>query len=153
MDYYYNDVIIFSISSDVSNKLLSYCDNYHFRTESGGIIVGVINPFSNMIVATDITEPQKKDKCTVSRYRRAEYGHQDIMDRLWDESNHTKTYLGEWHTHNECLPHPSSIDQKNWLDISKRKQNSDWLFFIIVGTIEIGIWTITNDQIVKLQIK
>lgn len=150
MDYHYNNVIVFSLSSDVYGKLSSYRENYHFRNESGGIIVGVLKPAENMIIATDVTEPQKKDKCDTFTYKRAEYGHQDIMDKLWDESQHAKTYLGEWHTHNQRIPHPSFVDRRNWMEISKRKQNSDWLFFVIIGTEQIGIWTIANEKIVRM---
>ena len=72
------------------------------------------------------------------------------MDKLWDDSQHAKTYLGEWHTHNQRIPQPSFIDRRNWMEISKRKQNSDWLFFVIVGTEQIGIWTIVNEKIVQM---
>jgi len=150
MEYHYNNMIVFSLSPNVYEKLLSYKDNYHFRIESGGIIVGVLSPADSRIIATDVTEPQKKDKCTAFTYKRAEYGHQQLMDKLWDESQHSKTYLGEWHTHNQCIPQPSFVDRRNWIEISKRDRNSKWLFFVIVGTEKLGIWTIVNEKIVQM---
>ncbi|MCO5388554.1 MAG: Mov34/MPN/PAD-1 family protein [Desulfosporosinus sp.] len=150
MDYIYNDVIALSLSAEVYGRFLAYIDNYNFKIENGGIIVGILNPAKKMIIATDVSEPQKKDRCSAFAYRRAEFGHQEIMDKLWEESQHTKTYLGEWHTHNQRIPLPSFTDRRNWLEISRRKQNSDWLFFVIVGTEQIGIWTIASGKIVQM---
>ena len=152
MDYY-NDLICFSLNSEVYDKLINYIENYDFKIESGGIIIGILNPAENQIIATDLTEPQAKDKCTAVTYKRSEYGHQEIMDKLWEESQNFKTYLGEWHTHNQRIPQPSLIDRRNWMKISKRKQNSEWIFFLIVGTEKIGVWTISNEKIVQLELR
>jgi hypothetical protein len=152
VDYYYGKLMIFSINEVVYQKWTNYIDNYNFDIESGGIIVGKLNPAEKQVIATDITEPQQKDKCTKNTYKRAEYGHQEIMDNLWKESEYVKTYIGEWHTHNQRVPHPSWIDQRNWLQISKRRQNSIWLFFVIVGTEQLGVWTVIEGKIVKLEI-
>lgn len=150
MDYY-NDLICFSLNSEVHDKLTNYIGNYDFKIESGGIIIGILNPAEKQIIATDLTEPQAKDKCTAVTYKRSEYGHQEIMDKLWEESQYIKTYLGEWHTHNQRIPQPSLIDRRNWMKISKRKQNSEWIFFLIVGTEQIGVWTISNGEIEQLE--
>lgn len=151
MDYYCENLMIFSIEEIVYQKWTSYIDNYNFEIESGGIIVGKLNPAEKQVIATDITEPQKEDKCTKNTYKRAECGHQEIMDNLWKESGFVKTYIGEWHTHNQRMPHPSWIDRRNWLQISKRKQNSEWLLFVIVGTEQIGVWSVLDGEIVKME--
>lgn len=150
MNYYYKNKIVLSFSSSVCEKFLEYIKFYHFKRENGGIIVGILNPVRKRIVITDVTEPQKKDKCSSYRFKRDVYGHQEIMDQLWKESDNIKTYLGEWHTHNERIPKPSFVDRRNWINISKRKQNSDWLFFVIVGTQKIGIWTIEDGKIEQM---
>lgn len=152
MDYYCENLIIFSIDEAVYQKWTCYLDNYNFEIESGGIIVGKLNPAEKQVIATNITEPQKEDKCTKNAYKRAGYGHQEIMDNLWKESGFAKTYIGEWHTHNESVPHPSWVDRRNWLQISKRKQNSTWLFFVIVGTEQIGVWSVLDGKIVKMEV-
>lgn len=151
MDYYYEKSIVLSIDEDVYQKWTGYIDNYNFAIESGGIIVGKLNPIEKQVIATDITLPQNNDKCTKNRYIRAELGHQEIMDNLWKESGSVKTYIGEWHTHNQGMPQPSWIDRRNWLQISKRKQNSERLFFVIVGTAQIGVWGVLNGKIVKME--
>ena len=150
MDYHYNDLIVFSINSDVYEALASYKEKHTFRIERGGIIAGIIEPAKTQITLTDFTEPQKRDICLPCFYKRAAYGHQEIMDRLWEESQYTKTYLGEWHTHNQRSPQPSNIDAQNWIRISKRNHNSEWLFFLIVGTEQLGVWTVFDDKIVRM---
>lgn len=152
MDYHYKNDLILSLGSSVLEKFRKYIECYHFDNESGGIIVGTLNSGGKEIIVTDVTEPQKKDSSSSIRFKRDEYGHQEIMDQLWEESDYIKTYLGEWHTHNERIPKPSFIDRRNWINISKRKQNSSWLFFIIVGTQELGVWAIEDKKIVKMLI-
>jgi hypothetical protein len=149
---FYNDLICFSLNSEVHEKITYLMRNYHFKIESGGIIIGILNPAEKQIIATDLTEPQAKDRCTAVMYKRSEYGHQERMDKLWEESGYVKTYLGEWHTHNQRIPQPSFTDRRNWMQISRRKQNSEWLFFLIVGTEQIGVWTISNGEIVQMQL-
>lgn len=151
MYFYCEKSIVFSIDEVVYQKWTSYIDNCNFVIESGGIIVGKLNPAEKQVIATDITVPQIADKCTKNRYIRAELGHQEIMDNLWKESGFVKTYIGEWHTHNQRVPQPSWIDRRNWLQISKRKQNSAWLFFVIVGTEQIGVWGVRDGKIVKME--
>lgn len=150
MEFNYAHRVTVSLDEDVHRKFLWYKNEYHHRTESGGIIVGVLQPNDSRYFVTDITEPQRKDSCTKSRYKRAEIGHQTIMDTLWEQSNHKKTYLGEWHTHDQDIPTPSSVDLKNWIEISRRKQNSQWLFFVIVGKTQIGVWTVDDNQVREL---
>jgi integrative and conjugative element protein (TIGR02256 family) len=150
MIFSYKDVIALSLSKIVVDKFIDYMKHYRFGIESGGIIIGTLNPAANQIIATDVTEPQKKDRQSTFAFLRSEYGHQEIMNNLWESSGRIKTYLGEWHTHNQNIPKPSCIDKKNWIEISRRKQNSNWLFFTIVGKQDIGVWTISDGKIVKM---
>lgn len=143
-------MIVLSISPEIYSKFIEYIEQYNFKIESGGIIAGTLLPAEKKIIVTDITEPQKKDIRNIFAFKRSEFGHQEIMDRLWEDSQHKKTYLGEWHTHNQRIPQPSHIDRRNWIKISQRKQNSEWLFFVIIGTEQIGIWSILDGEIVQM---
>ena len=55
----------------------------------------------------------------------------------------TKSYLGEWHTHPEPNPRPSSLDITEWKKTAN--YNEDMLLFLIVGQETIFIQT--SDQI------
>ena len=70
------------------------------------------------------------------------------MDQLWEESDYRKMYLGEWHTHPEAIPSPSRIDICGWKSIAKKRQNTPWTLFVILGQQTFKIWTV-EDQVVK----
>ena len=81
------------------------------------------------------------DKRTRTQFIRGEKMHQRIITSAWKKSNKTSNYLGEWHTHPEKYPSPSSQDFKNWKEIlSTRTFSSLYLYFLIVGIKEINIW-------------
>lgn len=134
--------IVFSQEVDAFFK--EYSKEYDFKIESGGIIIGKLNPAANQVIVTDITTPFQKDKRGRYFFRRAEYGHQQEMDRLWEESDQKKTYLGEWHTHNQEIPEPSHIDKKDWKRIERTELNYKQPFFIIVGRNKLKVWTVSN---------
>ncbi len=153
MIFFYEELITLEIEESAKCKFDNYIKNNKFKLESGGILIGTLNHAMNKIMITDITEPQHEDRQSRFMFTRREKGHQDIMDTLWENSHYTKTYLGEWHTHNEPSPTPSFVDKRNWIKISERDKNSQWLFFIIVGTREIRVWTVIQGKIVALSKK
>lgn len=96
---------------------------------------------SQDVVIDKVSFPMPGDRATRTTFFRKKKAHQQIIDREWEASSHTCTYLGEWHTHPEPYPSPSSIDDTTW----KRKLkddivDSDSLFFLIVGTSEMRMW-------------
>lgn len=138
----------------VEGNILKEIQNYQkygaFELESGGIIAGYYDVHNNALRVTDITWPQSDDICKQFQFIRKEKDHQEIMDKLWTESEHMKSYLGEWHTHNQCRPSPSFVDRNNWKKISKKAHNFKDLLFIIVGKKYTGIWIVNNQKILKL---
>jgi len=145
-----NHKIELMVEDKVYYTLQRYQAQSVFTRESGGMLIGELNPAKKQIIITDMTTPQKKDKSTFNRFIRSEYGHQDIMDKLWKESGYKKMYLGEWHTHNQNVPVPSCVDLRNWSSISNRPQNSDYMFFCIVGKQEIKFWCVHEKRIFEM---
>ena len=96
---------------------------------------------------TPTTKTAETDIRARFHFFRSEKHHQKAMDELWVASDYTKTYLGEWHTHDEDVPSPSTTDIKEWKRISKGQHNSSVLFFIIIGRRKIGIWTINHGNV------
>lgn len=141
------------LTESVSCRFKSYMKCYDYGIESGGILVGILKPTYNSILITDITEPYDTDRQSKNKFCRMEAGHQEAMDLLWEQSNHKKTYMGEWHTHNQNTPSPSNIDINNWKRISCERGNSDRYIFIIVGKLEIGVWMAENNVVLKLELK
>jgi integrative and conjugative element protein (TIGR02256 family) len=108
--------------------------------EAGGVLLGRYISDSADIVIDAVTVPQDGDLQARSRFFRARKRHQALIDGAWNESNGTVTYLGEWHTHPESVPHPSWVDRADWLRKGMFDVFTEAILFIIVGTEELGVW-------------
>lgn len=139
------------IEQSAYSFLWRYVQENGYGLEHGGILAGTMNPLKHQITVTDVTTPFERDKQTRYSFKRAVQGHQAAMDKIWQSSDHRKTYLGEWHTHNEDVPIPSYVDVRNWKEISKRNHNSRHLFFAIVGRREIKVWTVESGNVIELK--
>lgn len=63
----------------------------------------------------------------------------NLIAEEFNKSNQTRVYIGEWHTHPEDYPLPSSIDNSQW-ELC-RKNSTESLIFVIFGI---------NDYFVEL---
>ena len=145
-----NENIRVAVALEVIRKLRDIQKTHSFRKESGGIIVGYYENSLGELLISDLTFPQADDVCRRYRFVRKTTGHQEIMDALWEKSGRKKSYLGEWHTHNQGIPIPSPLDKLNWKKIAKRDQNFDVLYFVIVGTDRIGFWAIHDNMLKQI---
>lgn len=139
------------LSEKVMSIFEKYKEEYSYEIETGGILIGKVEDVCKRIYVADLTEPFDGDKRTRCRYVRAEKGHQQYMDDVWERSGHTLTYLGEWHTHNQNVIFASPVDYSNWLKISNKNHNADILIFIILGRNDLAIWTSKNGSIEKIK--
>jgi len=129
------------ISSLATQKMARFIQTSPNATEAGGVLLGRFILNSEDIVVDDITIPHKKDKRTRHCFIRNKHSHQLEILKRWKESNGTCNYLGEWHTHPEPNPQPSSNDLKDWQRILKQTRfDAESLFFVIVGTEQLFVW-------------
>lgn len=98
--------------------------------EAGGLLLGLRRGPHIEIVR--ITTPFQGDIRTRTSFHRRDLGHFKLADRLWKDSQQTVGYVGEWHTHPEPLPSPSSIDTSEWRRVIRTDNRST--IFLIVGT-------------------
>jgi integrative and conjugative element protein (TIGR02256 family) len=64
----------------------------------------------------------------------------------WQEQQRTMAYLGLWHTHPEEDPTPSSVDRNDWKQaVSQDTFEGERLFFPIIGTQRIRVWSLTRQ--------
>lgn len=129
------------LPAELIGSINVYVQNDRYKPESGGVLLGRYIVNSLDVVVDTISFPLPGDRATRTTFFRKKRAHQLIIDMEWEASNHTCTYLGEWHTHPEPYPSPSCIDEFNW----KRKLkndivDSDSFFFLIVGTSEMRMW-------------
>ena len=135
------------IDKEIVEKLNSIQRSYDFHKEIGGIIIGIFDTKGMCLRITDLSFPHAHDNSSRFRFVRHSDGHQKFMDEVWEQSNHIKSYLGEWHTHDQDFPVPSLVDKQTWKRISKRDNNFDQSVFIIIGRIKIRLWIATDGKI------
>lgn len=122
-------------------KMLSYIQVEITDCEAGGVMCGRFISESNDIVIDDISTPFDSDIRTRHSFFRKTLGHQEFLDQLWQQSDGTCNYIGDWHTHPEPVPKPSAKDLRNWRRLVKRTIcDARILIFIIVGTVEARVW-------------
>ena len=144
---------ILQINGDVIKKLSSFKQIESKSTEAGGILLGRIIKETNHLIIDELTIPSHNDVRKRFYFKRNKNSHQEIVDIRWLESDKTENYFGEWHTHAEDIPIPSSVDKNDWR--RRVKEDKLFLFFlisIIVGRKNIGVWlTDKNKKTVKLR--
>lgn len=129
------------LSTHAISLLITHIQNTRKKPEAGGILLGRFLLDSNDVIIDTITKPLNRDRRSRYRFFRSTVGHQQIADQEWQNSNGTTNYLGEWHTHPEPNPSPSSLDLRNWQNILCKSQfDSNSMFFVIVGITAIAIW-------------
>ena len=119
----------------------SFVQDDHKKTEAGGVLLGRFLIANSDVVVDQVTIPMVGDKRSRFHFFRSRHAHQKQILEAWTLSQGTCNYLGEWHTHPESDPHPSGYDFENWKKKLKfDKFDSDFLFFVIVGTTQINVW-------------
>ncbi len=130
----------FQIGEIALQRIGHHIQNRAHKKEAGGVLLGRHILESVDIIVDTVTEPMPGDKRERYRFFRSQYLHQLEIDRMWEESLGTCTYLGEWHTHPEQYPSPSDIDRLDWAQRLRRDQFTEPIFFVIVGTEYIRVW-------------
>ncbi len=104
------------------------------QNEAGGILLGCV--YSNASVLIEkVTTPDNSDKAGRRFFDRSRKRAQQVVEREWQESSGVRIYLGEWHTHSEPNPSPSSRDRTMIRNMLRQtKMHIDFLFLNIVGT-------------------
>lgn len=115
--------------------------------EGGGLLLGRLVERCDDILIDEATEPTSNDQRRRFSFRRARRPAQERVDAAWKESQQTRNYLGEWHSHPERDPTPSSHDKRDWKRISREaayEQQS--LVFVIVGYDEVRVWEVERGS-------
>jgi integrative and conjugative element protein (TIGR02256 family) len=99
------------------------------KPESGGILLGFRR--GAHIHITMATPPQLADSRSRYLFQRSSRYHQEIALRQWNISKEEVDYVGEWHTHPQQLPSPSTTDITEWRKLSARLQMP--MVFLIMG--------------------
>lgn len=124
-----------------------FIQNDPMKKEAGGVLLGRFLIGNNDVIVDHITIPMAGDKRSRLGFFRSKSAHQKRISEAWASTRGTCNYLGEWHTHPEDDPYPSAHDFANWKNkLNRDKFDSDFLFFIIVGTVQVNIWKGRRDN-------
>ncbi len=121
------------ITEDVFEKMKIFIQDEKHKSEAGGVLMGYFLEDNNYSI-TDVSSPSELDKSSRFTFTRSKKNAQKIINKIFKDSNGKKIYLGEWHTHPEDYPTPSSLDKKSILEqIRGNILNSEIIFMLIIG--------------------
>lgn len=104
--------------------------------EAGGILIGEYRGGDLRILS--VTEPGELDQRLRCRFGRRSTHHQDAANKAWLESGFIQTHVGDWHTHPQDYPQPSTLDYSEW----RKKLPQRSMLLVILGRKEnwYGLW-------------
>ncbi len=128
------------INDGIIKTILPYRQISKSATEAGGMLIGSEIIGTHALIVEDLTTPLSCDKRSRIEYIRNKK-HNKLLKKKWIQSKFTQMYLGEWHTHPQNNPSPSSHDIDNWQRLMRDAvTETDNLIFIILGIEVLGIW-------------
>ncbi|NTW01769.1 MAG: hypothetical protein HGA19_10815 [Oscillochloris sp.] len=134
-----------AVSAEPSKVFARYRQLKRTAPEAGGVLLGRLIRASRDIVVDVATEPGLGDKAYRFSFRRAQKRTQLLINQAWQESSGTRNYLGEWHTHPEDDPSPSTVDLLNWRRIaSSTIYEQESLLFVVVGRVHMRMWELVR---------
>lgn len=135
-----------AIDIEVSESVVLIMESYRqFNgNELGGVLLGsVIN--NDKIRINKISPPLMVDSSKCSVIRDAEKSNAFIKQEF-EESKHTRIYVGEWHTHPENIPTSSTADR---FSIEQIYHDSQIVLNIVIMVIigrEMIYWSYYNGK-------
>ncbi|MCA7955534.1 Mov34/MPN/PAD-1 family protein [Burkholderia seminalis] len=125
-------------------QMKSFAQHTWCQKEAGGVLLGRFLLDSRDVVVDEVTVPQETDRRSRFGFFRSRK-HETRARERWQQQSSTIAYLGLWHTHPETDPTPSGVDRSDWHQaVSSDKFEGDRLFFPIVGTRCIRVWTLSR---------
>ncbi len=110
------------------SRYIQTCDT---DCEAGGLLLGSVHG-AHMLIQ-QATVPTAWDRRFRHLFERMPFEHEAIALSRWMASQGTVRYLGEWHSHPENHPHPSSLDRSEWGRLSAKRQDKRPMLAVIVG--------------------
>lgn len=140
------------IDNRVLDRIHIFCQTEKGMPEAGGILVGRQNISNNNLIIEHHTEPMYGDYQTRYRFTRKDPGHLSFFKELYNHSNGTFGYVGEWHTHPEDIPQYSIIDLKNWRKIYMKAETDQVQYHLIAGRKAVVVWKYSGKNLCPVKI-
>lgn len=138
----------FPYEVQISSVVLEHLKEEYIKSkyfEIGGILFGRIN-HNKSIVTIEKLEVVRSKKQIRLAYVRNNRIAQKVINKVWIESKGIVNYIGEWHTHPNIAPIPSSIDKTTILEqtLEKRSNYFPYTLLLIIGQNERMTLTISR---------
>lgn len=107
----------------ITEEILTYVHSSSEKwlpKETGGILMGYI--VGNEFVVTDIIGPGPKAVHRDFSFEPDQNFHKSEIAKIYNLSNRTITYIGDWHTHPNSKPYLSDQDKKAIKNIAAFKK-------------------------------
>lgn len=138
------------VNASVVRRIKQYRQLAGHHREAGGILLG--HRRGRHIEVTLATTPKRDDKRARMAFERLSLFHQSFAIRAWRRFGRTLDYVGEWHTHPEHRPRPSTIDRTEWEKLLRASNRE--LLFMIVGISEMWVGISKNrSEVACLEIE
>ncbi|RCL90147.1 Mov34/MPN/PAD-1 family protein [Hyphomonas sp.] len=126
----------------ILNEIKIRSDRLHPK-EAGGFLLGFFK--DDAIEVSHLTGPFTGDLATRTRFIRKDPRHKLVAVSEWLKSGRICTLVGDWHSHPNGTPVPSSIDTNTWSKMSKKQNRS--MVGIIQGQDDTGVyWHPVNSE-------
>ncbi len=135
------------LSPDAIATLTRYRQRFFWQTEAGGILLG--RRRGNHIEVVQAIEPTQSDRRSIFQFQRETCGHAQAATHAWAQTGGTTDYVGEWHTHPQREPIPSSIDREEWHKLAVLKPERPFVA-LVVGTRALHLELVTVEGQVSL---
>lgn len=136
------NLVVFS--SDVLRVFKRYRQQFFWQPEGGGILLG--RRRGKHLEVMLATEPSPKDSRSAFSFVREADGHAELAEQAWRQGEKQIDYLGEWHTHPQRVPTPSSIDRREWGKLVLQRPKLTPILVVVVGTKAIHAELIDDTQ-------
>ena len=133
------------ISAHLVRKLEFLCQEGR-DCETGGILVGYYTSRRDLAIVTDVLAAPQDSIGYRSRFQRGVKGLAALLTSLWERPiEERRYYLGEWHSHPEGAPLPSSADHEQMVRIARGAFNCPEPILLLAaggwaGRWELGAW-------------
>jgi len=143
---------VVEFSAEVLEILRAHRQLKQNDNEAGGIILGRL--IGNTISVCRLSVPTELDKRSKTSFVRSRISGQIIIDYEFFNSDRQIVYLGEWHTHPESVPVPSSRDIAMINDQLKRQVlNTDFVILVIRGFSALFTGILDKNGLVTVTLK
>lgn len=128
------------------NKMKPYLQLKDWHRECGGILLGYVCKENLDLCVTEMTVPYKGDCSKWNGFIRQSPEHVKMYNRIYESSNKTCLYVGEWHTHPENIPNYSKADEDNWKSISQADKAFPTQIHVIAGRVAVRFWAVCEGE-------